>query len=583
MDAVLSQLLQLVSAEQGAAPSDSDYHGDSLSSRLCGAPQTLDDAHDLLLCAASGFSAYVDGWRLKNRATRNESSPAYCLPPEIYIQIFECIRYSPTFNIEDAVAVSHVSRTWRAIALDAPFLWALIRPARADLIKACAARSKVTPLEISFWGKHGSPLKRERLYGAVLPSILHGPCLGTFSMNHICPTDLVICLPPSAPQLRTLALSVTGRKPADTRYSVTPETFHSSLPSLRELSLSGMLLPLCYFSGLEKLRLRYVLFTAPILFRLIRALGDCPSLEQLHFVWESFALPDAEIEGELRNFDSPIRLPCLRDLKIKGSTSAVVRAILGLVRAPSVIRSQVSAKLDFGEHLRHIFPSDMDVKDIFPGLSSLEHLEVIGVLLPGQALTLRGQLGASTQSWKFTLYPPSASPYSASFAWCDTLRYLRSSRSPFPALTALTLRDLKIQHFRLPIEFANALKKMHSIQHIAFHSCSPALVETLTIKINRRLFLNLKSLRLDQVDISKPRLLDLIKSRMKFDDGARVSVWAAVDLAKFALKNSREEAWATLDALRVTKCAAVDLSTAIMCKGLMRDVRWNGRRSFHAP
>ncbi|KAI0373361.1 hypothetical protein BV20DRAFT_908688, partial [Pilatotrama ljubarskyi] len=78
-------------------------------------------------------------------STLNTFALVSTLPPELLTIIFSYVVAFAESN-KDVIALSHVCKHWRSLALDFPPLWAEIKLNRRDGIIAFAERSKRLPL-----------------------------------------------------------------------------------------------------------------------------------------------------------------------------------------------------------------------------------------------------------------------------------------------------------------------------------------------------------------------------------------------------------------------------------------------------
>ncbi|KZV91132.1 hypothetical protein EXIGLDRAFT_837334 [Exidia glandulosa HHB12029] len=178
-------------------------------------------------------SALADVTQLSNER-RMDLLPR--LPPELQVSCLELLR------IDERFIASHVSRTWRAVALSSPTLWASYEAAQfKDLEPSLATvllRSQSVPFDFT-WNPRRPSLKMSPILG----DMLHAHALRLrhvrFPTSHQAPSDFLSSLLNRAtPELRTLdAWSL------DDEIRL-PESWSSrAMTRLRSLMLGSAILP----------------------------------------------------------------------------------------------------------------------------------------------------------------------------------------------------------------------------------------------------------------------------------------------------------------------------------------------------
>ncbi|KAF9259883.1 hypothetical protein L218DRAFT_1079644 [Marasmius fiardii PR-910] len=93
----------------------------------------------------------------------NALTAIFCLPDEILIKIFAyCLSYEPYKDSWIDLAISHVCRDWRSVALETPTLWSCPDFRVPKLAREMLTRSKMAPLDI-VWKTKGSTSENNQL------------------------------------------------------------------------------------------------------------------------------------------------------------------------------------------------------------------------------------------------------------------------------------------------------------------------------------------------------------------------------------------------------------------------------------
>ncbi|KAF9492186.1 hypothetical protein BDN71DRAFT_1397071, partial [Pleurotus eryngii] len=105
--------------------------------------QELEDLYD------AKINAHFADIRLLREQRNADCSKTKNLPPEILSTIFGTLhRDIVQHSYQEWIAVTHVCRTWRNIALDDPLLWSDITVVPTNWIPEAFARSKAAPLHL---------------------------------------------------------------------------------------------------------------------------------------------------------------------------------------------------------------------------------------------------------------------------------------------------------------------------------------------------------------------------------------------------------------------------------------------------
>ncbi|KAF5316392.1 hypothetical protein D9619_006182 [Psilocybe cf. subviscida] len=311
----------------------------------------------------------IDEKILELKAHRNTCIPIWRISlPEILVTIFTFVRdgtymmYGPTGNTSWIMAVPHVCRYWRSIALESPALWNT-PPTNLDTwTLAMLRRSRSAPLDIHFRYQSPSGLsiplekKRSRVNAGVFGNLNRIKIL-TLEMDHFSLAKLhsfwsneLDSL--SAPLLERLAISSIPNEsyvyqwPFDLRSPIFQQT-----DGLRELELaetrinwtSPLLHNLTNFS--YKLTFGAPLATTVTLWtEIASALAQMPMLQTMHL-----CLPLPIEETDMTKLERSVHLGHLERLTLDFEFPLQIRTFLSLVRADRLDDLAIScAKPDDG-------------------------------------------------------------------------------------------------------------------------------------------------------------------------------------------------------------------------------------------
>ncbi|KDQ06391.1 hypothetical protein BOTBODRAFT_254333 [Botryobasidium botryosum FD-172 SS1] len=296
------------------------------------------------------------------RSRRNQHTPIYHLPPEIYSRIFEFACSEIDFGHGPIMLVS---KLWREIALGTPSLWTKINQSGAFCTATCILRSKNAPLEIAFLypdlGEDGdmsatacTPHEEQFKEQVVLlmPHIHRWRCLTLENIRpgHFWPE---FCM--AAPQLETLDLS--WNYDSDLQEAPPPGTPHDLFagvtPRLRSLQLEQISIPLhsSIYRGLVELTLDDVNLHDATADEFLGVLQACPRLESLH-------LANVSMLGPTPGPQSTVDLPRLSSIYIHIESCRAIRHILSYIASPSLKSLSTSINLGNGEAIHDVLPSN---------------------------------------------------------------------------------------------------------------------------------------------------------------------------------------------------------------------------------
>ncbi|KAI1783723.1 hypothetical protein LXA43DRAFT_955863 [Ganoderma leucocontextum] len=239
-------------------------------------------------------------------------------------------------DTEPLLALSHVCRYWRDVALGTPALWTRIHGGRRDQMEAFLERSR--PLTVTLFldvehqgGKWYGPLP-EKLASVVEA---RGPRLHRLDLSMIPSWDNVVPLLGSlkAPQLE--CLTITCSSPGGLFRDIGPSwgpLLHDDVSSLRALALMPVTdwLPSSTFPHLTHL----VLFFDPEVppphhpFDLLRLLSNVPALAFLFLFYEESHM------GNWRPPSQPILLRHLRSLVFTCCSYKLIRTVVSHLSLP---------------------------------------------------------------------------------------------------------------------------------------------------------------------------------------------------------------------------------------------------------
>ncbi|KDQ15095.1 hypothetical protein BOTBODRAFT_54953 [Botryobasidium botryosum FD-172 SS1] len=444
--------------------------------------ELLDSAAEALTSIRDQVNVSLQNAILEIKSRRNQLTPIYHLPPEIYSRIFEfaCTRRTTTRG-----RILQVSKLWREIVLNTPRLWTRINANSAELIAACVLRSKNAPLEIDLpddtsecdpeddngvFATACTP--HEQLFktqmALLMPQIHRWQSLALENVRarHFWPK---FCI--AAPWLEKLALTLTPDVPVSAE-DPPPETprdiFAGVTPHLRSLRLERIYIPLTssIYTGLEALSVQSVDlsdFTANEFLDVLRA---CPRLESLWLNWIIMLGPTHESQPI-------VELPRLSTIDINSMSSRAIRHILSSIDPPSLEWLSVRTNLEDEETIYDALPFDMIanfkrtvenihigrlelILDAFPGgTSSFTIAGGVGDIYP--ALSLRS-MSPSRDSLLDGLFP-------------HILPILGSQ-----ALTALSVDGLPASDAALLADFHQLIVQGSEIRHLEFKRCCPSFL-----------------------------------------------------------------------------------------------------------
>ncbi|KAG1760134.1 hypothetical protein EDD22DRAFT_100579 [Suillus occidentalis] len=267
------------------------------------------------------------------RSCSNGQVPISRLPDEILLIIFKYFEEDTRLSVFDfddedddgnnnedddsgipaCLAVTHVSRHWRKVALERPTLWRFVGFTSIFWLDIMLERSQKVPLVVK------CRLETSILLKTLEKILLHLPRIKYLEFHAIsCDADRIMELLSSqpAPMLETLKIGFSGMLPPTE--STTNIIFQGEAPLLRSLQVFnwGRRWTSCTFGGIRTLRVERMQLSD-----LLTALQCMPSLEQLTF-----------LGGMLQSkqpipINSRVTLARLRNITLDGTWSQDAQAV----------------------------------------------------------------------------------------------------------------------------------------------------------------------------------------------------------------------------------------------------------------
>ena len=236
------------------------------------------------------------------------------------------------WNNMRCLAISHVGKYWRKLTLESPQLWSYlsITPStNADQIEAYLQRSQRLPMHVKYTGTASSAQLGLSQWGrnALVPAHNVDRIL-EFHAVELRSDDILSLLSvfnKPAPILRRLCLHAPTQL-------LGPSMFAREMPALREIELSGVLLPWGPYRNMEVMVLKDQ-FT-PSLGKLLATLKDCPRLRILKLGM----LGSLRSPNPANHTDPPpraVELPHLQEFALSSMMATDIANILGYISFPS--------------------------------------------------------------------------------------------------------------------------------------------------------------------------------------------------------------------------------------------------------
>ncbi|KAH9930413.1 uncharacterized protein BXZ73DRAFT_101787 [Epithele typhae] len=277
--------------------------------------------------------------RLRAPRPASSTSPVTRLPVEILALVFHQLwaahtALRPRLDIETwpwqtslclaIIAVSHVSRQWRQIALALPVLWSRADDQNGHHIRLFLNRSRTAPLDLAVCLSITHPGISHSDLDALL--VAASPRLRRFDVRleavHLPRLDF------AGPTLE--ALTIQCEKSSSVELAPHPVLFRGQTTSLRALALLHVRhwLPGNHFPNLVHLNISYFFQEELSLASLTLLLRNCPRLETLHYgqIW-SYLVRELVLDPPV----TPVALPHLRSLTTCCATMQTAAALLSCI------------------------------------------------------------------------------------------------------------------------------------------------------------------------------------------------------------------------------------------------------------
>ena len=220
------------------------------------------------------------------RSRRNLLSPIARLPPELLCKIFSfcASQCAGAINPLEWVRVTHVSRSWRAVALECPSLWSTLVFSRSKWCEEMLKRSKMASLIINADLTCPTP----KIITALRLALVHAPRIHELQLLGPSATIERLLADTSfeAPRLRSLSLAVPRytRFGTDEGMTIPENTLRGEMPYLTRLELTKCNLSWdsSLLNGLTHLKIHDLsVESRPMTEQLIAALERMPGLQVL--------------------------------------------------------------------------------------------------------------------------------------------------------------------------------------------------------------------------------------------------------------------------------------------------------------
>ncbi|KII87403.1 hypothetical protein PLICRDRAFT_177156 [Plicaturopsis crispa FD-325 SS-3] len=289
------------------------------------------------------------------KTRRNSFALTSRLPPEVLSEIFMFCR-GDDFSIYALrwIAVTHVCRGWRDVALNFPRLWSSIVLKSPAWTKEMLKRSENMPLTIMGQSQYRD--KKNAL--SLKPALKHLARISTLHLTSTseCMDELFGSVDSSAPVLESLELVVPTQ--SDSKGYNLPETFCAGLnPTLRNLFLSSCSIPwdFPFVNNLKVLKLELIpVASRPSVSDILGLLGRTSFLTILSLGKDSIAHSREESVAATEM----VNLPCLISVHVSSSVD-VCSMLLKKLTLPLAAVFTFVCGLDYSYtmHLRNPLPA----------------------------------------------------------------------------------------------------------------------------------------------------------------------------------------------------------------------------------
>ncbi|KDQ19157.1 hypothetical protein BOTBODRAFT_28639 [Botryobasidium botryosum FD-172 SS1] len=474
---------------------------------------------------------------------RNQLAPINRLPNEILSAIFHYIVRDDGLTVYTYIAKLHslstVSHSWRRMILDTAIFWTDLTRIPESLIDVFLKRSKQLPLKVSY------PRKKEfasKIYMPRVSAHIHRWKKCTIDAKYADRDEIISFLLSPGPMLEALDISlhsdyvVTGSPVASDESPFVGSLFAENAPSLRELTLDGLFVPLTssLYAGLTKLklaRIKYARSESLAEHLLLRTLEASPFLEELHLD----DLYTTDTVASIVGVDAApphVDLPHLRSLEIKrlAEMKWLQDYILGHITIPPSSHLVLSVKAYSNQRLEFDFP--LPPTSFIPssphlGLQNLAMIKELSIYI-GEEYECRatGWVSGLNNLVLFTLsLTVMENPLLHLFQLLEPEFPMSPERVIFACFDYMDSTAPNVSQSDI-IDF---LTRHPSIRELKFDSFSTEAIQVLAFLPHRRLCPRLETLCILDCPISGPELIEVVISRMGAEDGG-VSAGGAVHL-----------------------------------------------------
>ncbi|KAG5638349.1 hypothetical protein H0H81_000482 [Sphagnurus paluster] len=276
------------------------------------------------------------------KSKRNILAPISRLPPEILSKIF-------AFRAAEAaegpsplgwIKLTHVSRHWRAVALESPRLWANLVFTRPKWSEEMLKRSKMASLIV----KADLTCITPRIFDAVRLALLHGPRIQELQLRAASSTIERLLTKEfrfEAPMIHSLTISIppVTRFGTDMGFTIPSHVLQGETPYLRKLQLERCNInwDSSLLNGLTHLKIHNC--ARPTTRQLLDALERMPSLQVLNL---ADALPTSpEHPAQEPSPSQDVKLAQLAELTIVSSVSECAN-LVNRITVPTSARIHLS-------------------------------------------------------------------------------------------------------------------------------------------------------------------------------------------------------------------------------------------------
>ncbi|KDQ14434.1 hypothetical protein BOTBODRAFT_187801 [Botryobasidium botryosum FD-172 SS1] len=440
-------------------------------------------------------------------------------PGEVLGLIFAFAADHPSVKPRTAVRISHVSTLWRQIALSTPRLWQKVDgPINENLARAYVLRSGTVPLSIEL----GDPTTVD----LSIPSQQDLLALFRASMHHshrwrslvlYCPNtgSQVLegqCRGLQAPQLRTFRACFGSPLPLRSSFIFSTGIFENHTPSLRDLHLDGVSIPLTctIYAGLTSLVLANTFHPGARPRDLLQIIVACPLLETLGIYHTEFNRPLGHLgsSADFRPASVPLPVPHLQTLTLVHVRDVWVQYMLSSIRCPPSVRIHVVCMMS---DLYKVLPPAESIGEHLPGISATRSVEI--VFSPSKtSMDIYCFATDDGETFRFTAKLPNyGSDISDAVLGIGHLSHL-------PHLESLSIKGgegLDAERLIPGASLEGALEQFSSITSLSLTDCPMHLAELFTITKTSHLLPFLDSITLAGGEISGRSLAALVKSRTR--------------------------------------------------------------------